>query len=96
MSRQSRFFVPILAHVQGDQIGQIFAHWANVYFGEFFIYFRSSPCFGTTFFPGSVSAVIFPNNVLGYILGDFFPNTSGHPAHVSYERKRSFVAIKER
>jgi hypothetical protein len=32
------------------------------------------------FFHGKTCVLIFARNVLGYILGDFFTNASGHPA----------------
>jgi hypothetical protein len=35
---------------QGDQIGRIFAQWATVYFGQFFLNYRSSPHMCSTFF----------------------------------------------
>jgi hypothetical protein len=34
---------------EGDQIGRIFAHWAIVFFGQFFEHYRSSPNFPATF-----------------------------------------------
>jgi hypothetical protein len=33
-----------------------------------------------TFFHGTSCVLIFTRNLLGYILGDFFTNASGHPA----------------
>jgi hypothetical protein len=33
------------------------------------------------FFRGAGYALILTNNWLGYILGDFFTNSSGHPGH---------------
>jgi hypothetical protein len=65
---------------------------ANVFFGQFFLKnYRSSPCFGAVF-PRKKKCIYFDkkmdwaticinfDNVLGYILGDFFTNSSGHPA----------------
>jgi hypothetical protein len=34
---------------QGDQIGRIFAQWANVYFGQYFEKHKSDPNFWATF-----------------------------------------------
>jgi hypothetical protein len=65
---------------QGDQIGGIFAvgldclHWAA------FSSTEVSQIFGLNFFLGKVLCLNFAKNVLGYILGDFFTNSSGHPA----------------
>jgi hypothetical protein len=55
--------------------------------GEFslivgFLYFenqRCSPHFWATFFHGLGYALNFTKNGLGYILGDLFINSSGHP-----------------
>jgi hypothetical protein len=41
---------------QGDQIGRILAHWAAVYFGQFFENYRSSPNFWSTIFHGKSDA----------------------------------------
>jgi hypothetical protein len=67
---------------QGDQIGRIFTNWATFYFGYFFvkITFRNSAnIYWAPFFHGKICALIFTRNGLGYILGDFFTNSSGHP-----------------
>jgi hypothetical protein len=64
------FFSP--SRKQGDRIGQIFAHWVIVYFGQFFENYRSSPYICVAFFHGKVYAFILPKNGLGYILGGFF------------------------
>jgi hypothetical protein len=50
-----------------------------VYFGQFFENYRSSPHFCTTFSQSIDYVLILTNNALGYILGDFFINPSGHP-----------------
>jgi hypothetical protein len=43
--------------------------------------FRSSLNFWDNFVHGASYAMILTKNALGYILGDFFANSSGHPAH---------------
>jgi hypothetical protein len=65
---------------QGDQIGRIFACQMIVYFGPFLnILNRSSQKFLTT--SSLVKASVhFDTTELGYILGDLFTNSSGHPA----------------
>jgi hypothetical protein len=64
---------------QGDQIerifiGQLFTLGSFLKMTEV-----CSPCFGATFFLGLSHALILPKNVLGYILSDFFTNSSCHP-----------------
>jgi hypothetical protein len=63
-------------HNQGDQIGRIFAYWSIVYFGQRLKHYRSSAKFLATFFPRYV--LILTKKWFGYILGDFFTNSSGH------------------
>jgi hypothetical protein len=71
--------VPILRFrwflIQGGQIRRIFAYWAIVYFERFIKNSRSSSKFWTTFFNGK--------NGLGYILGHFLTNSSGHPVLIT-------------
>jgi hypothetical protein len=69
-----------VAWTQGDQIGQIFAYWAIVYFGQFFENDIISPNFWATLFNGKSYVVIFTKNSLGYIFGRFFTSSSGHSA----------------
>jgi hypothetical protein len=59
-----------------------------VNFGHFFENNKNSPKV-SGFFPIFIN---FDINGLGYILGDFFTNPSGHPAHreLSISLKRSF------
>jgi hypothetical protein len=58
-------------------MGRIFDHWAVVYFGQFFENYKSSPNCWSPFFHSKCDNMYI--NGLGYILGDFFKNTSGHP-----------------
>jgi hypothetical protein len=51
-----------------------------VYFGQFVENYRSSPPSFATFFPSTVGALIDTKSSFGYILGDFFKNSSGNPA----------------
>jgi hypothetical protein len=65
----------------GEFSHDIFAHWATVYSGQFFLEnYRSSSLFST------VRAMhwFWRKNGLGYSLGDFFTNSSGHPAAVQH------------
>jgi hypothetical protein len=62
---------------QGDQIRRIFACRAVVFFFE---NDKSSVISWASFFHGTSYVFILTKNVLGYILGDFFTNSSGHPA----------------
>jgi hypothetical protein len=51
-----------------------------VYFGQFYENDKSGPHFWATFLPRLRLCINFDKNLLGYILGDFFPaNSSGHP-----------------
>jgi hypothetical protein len=63
---------------QGDQIRRIFAHWVIVNFGQFFENDRSRTNF-RILFPDKSYVLILTKNGLGYILGDFHINSSGHP-----------------
>jgi hypothetical protein len=58
---EERRFHPVVRQ-QGDQIGQIFAHWAVVYFGQCFENYRSSGKFWTTLFHGASYASILTKN----------------------------------
>jgi hypothetical protein len=66
---------------QCDRIGRIFAHWAIGYFVQFSGNCKSSPyIFWGYSFPQLRFDIKFGKNGLGYILGEFFTNSSGHPA----------------
>jgi hypothetical protein len=46
---------------------------------------KSSPNFGIcTFQEGKIDVLVLTKNGMGYILGDFFTNSSGHPAGGRY------------
>jgi hypothetical protein len=62
---------------QGDQICRIFAHCMIIEKGRFFSKSQKQ-IFGLLFFKGQSYVFNLTNNGLGYILGDFFTNTSGH------------------
>jgi hypothetical protein len=65
---------------QGDQIGRIFAKWVTVYFfGQIKKIKKCCPLFGLLFHDYGY-ALILTKNGLGYILDDFFINSSGHSA----------------
>jgi hypothetical protein len=98
-------FVQVVA-VQGDQIGRIFAYWVIVYFRQFYENYRNGSNLLDTFVHGKSYihkcilkyTYLLTKNVLGYILGDFFTNSSGHPDgvpklcyHVS-ARNRPYVS----
>jgi hypothetical protein len=65
---------------QGDQIERIFAFWAMVFFAHFFENYRRDHKFLWGDFPAVKSYINFTPNEFCYILGDFFANSSGHPA----------------
>jgi hypothetical protein len=66
---------------QGDQIGQIFAYLVIVYFGQLLKKIQKlHKIFGALFTMVKVTYYFWEINGLGYILGDFFANSSGHPA----------------
>jgi hypothetical protein len=82
-------FLKLTAH-QGDQIGRIFARWAILYFGQLFETCLICPNFCATIFHGKSNALFSANNQLGHNLGDFFTNSSGHPAvQCQYLRSRN-------
>jgi hypothetical protein len=62
---------------QGDQIRLFFAYWVNVYLGSCMINVEVDQILGY-FFHGISYGLIMTKNELGYILGDFFANSSGH------------------
>jgi hypothetical protein len=47
-------------------------------------YFKSSPTLGY-FLHGKIYALVMTKYGLGYVLGDFFANSSGHPVQNSHE-----------
>jgi hypothetical protein len=51
-----------------------------VYLGQWFENYRSSVYFWNTFFNSTSYVLSLTKNCLGYIVGDFFTNPSGHPA----------------
>jgi hypothetical protein len=59
---------------QGDQIGRIFSYGVVVYVGQFFKLTEV----GQLIFPRYKLTIDLNKNGLGYILGDFFTNSSGH------------------
>jgi hypothetical protein len=52
-----------------------------IYFGQSLKNYRNCPHIWVTLFQSEVFTLILTKNVLGYTLGDFFPSSSGHPAH---------------
>jgi hypothetical protein len=66
--------------LKSDQIGQIFAYWAVLYIGSLFEKVKSSANYWDTFFQTTSCELILTKNWLGCTLGDFFKNSSGHPA----------------
>jgi hypothetical protein len=53
-----------------------------VSFGQLLENYRSNPHFKATLFNGFIYALILTIDGFGYILGDFFTTSSGHPAYV--------------
>jgi hypothetical protein len=64
---------------QGDNIGRIYDHWAIVCFGQFLKSNWNNAQFWALFQGIDYICVNFDKKGLGYILGDFFTNPSGHP-----------------
>jgi hypothetical protein len=60
-------------------MGRIFAQWMIFYFGKLLEDSISIPNFRVTLFHGLVYALILTKHRLGYFLGDFVTNSSGHP-----------------
>jgi hypothetical protein len=52
------------------------------------IFVKITEIFGLLFSRGKSCLLIFTKNGLGYILGDFFTNASGHPASIQFFRPR--------
>jgi hypothetical protein len=71
--------VVFLCGPQGDQIGRIFANWTIVNLGQLFGNNGSSPRSWIAFLQSKSYVAILTKNELGYILGDFLTNSSGHP-----------------
>jgi hypothetical protein len=64
---------------QGDKIWRIFAYWAILFFEQFFDYYKSSQKNLYEFYYGKSYESLLAKNGLGYILGNFITNPSGHP-----------------
>jgi hypothetical protein len=69
----------ILDADQGDQIGRIFAQRVIVKFSQYMEAFSKGHILGPHFFHDLSFALISTQNGLGCTLGDFLPNSSGHP-----------------
>jgi hypothetical protein len=74
-----RNFDPNDRFIQGDQIGQIFGYWVFLSFGRIFENCRSKINIWATLFHDTRYILFLQKNGLGYILCDFFTNSSGHP-----------------
>jgi hypothetical protein len=66
--------------LQGDQIGQIFANWAIVYNGKVFYITNVAKFLGTV---KVICFIILTKKCVGLHFGQFFTNSSGHPAQLS-------------
>jgi hypothetical protein len=64
---------------QGDQIWQIFAYWAIVFFGQFIENYTSGANSWAAFYHSPSYVLILTKNWMGDILGGLFTNSSGHP-----------------
>jgi hypothetical protein len=65
---------------QGAQIGRNFAYWVIVdFFEKYRNNCRTSLHFWPTIFHGKSYVLILAEKGPGYILGDYFKNSSGHP-----------------
>jgi hypothetical protein len=70
------------------RLGHFFAHWAIENFGKFFENKNSKKKkhkFLGHFHHGTKLCFNFDQNGFCYILGDFFPNSSGHTGHDAFE-----------
>jgi hypothetical protein len=63
---------------RGDQIGRFFAYWVTFLFSAVWGKLLKGLTFVGTF--SAVKMSILPKIELGYILGDFFANSSGQPS----------------
>jgi hypothetical protein len=59
------------------RLGKFSPNW---YIGQVFWKLTKEPYFWGYFFHSKIYVLILPKNVLGYNVGDFFTNTSGHHA----------------
>jgi hypothetical protein len=66
-----------LSSGQGDQIRRIFDQPVILFFGRVIEYYRISPNVWATIVQGKFGIIILAKNVLGFVLGDFFTNSSG-------------------
>jgi hypothetical protein len=73
----------------GDRIGRIFAFWATVW-AVLFVNYKSGQNFGAAFYHRKSYTIIWTQNGLGYILGDFLANASGHPDWFAPAKKSSY------
>jgi hypothetical protein len=64
------FSVDFLDWYQGDQVGRIFAYLAIVYFRQVFRKLQKEP---------KKYVATYTKSGLGFLLGDFFTNSSDHP-----------------
>jgi hypothetical protein len=68
---------------QGDRTGRTFAHCAIDYLHTtVFKNTEEALLFGLLFSRSESYALIFTEHGLGHVLGNFFTNSSGHPAWV--------------
>jgi hypothetical protein len=70
--------LPFYQCKQGDQIGRILTSWAIVFFGQFYENYTRSAYFELLINTKNVLHYFLQKNVLGYIWGKFFENSSGH------------------
>jgi hypothetical protein len=82
--------LPVVSN-QGDQIGRLFALWAIFGFVRFLGNCKIIPHLWAPLVYSYDEALMSAKNVLGYILGDFFTNSSGHTA--SNELKHDFFSF---
>jgi hypothetical protein len=81
---------------QGDQIGRIFPCWAIFYQGSVLKNSEVARILGLLFSYGKSYVLISPKHLLGYVLGDFVANPSGHPpshTHILSGKSRSLALL---
>jgi hypothetical protein len=71
------------------RLGDVSHTWRVFTLGSFLkIIYLSSTNLWVTFFHGKKLCINFDKNGLGYILGDFFTSSSGHPARNAGRQER--------
>jgi hypothetical protein len=73
------FWKLILYFDQGDQIGRIFAYWAILFFGQFFLTTEEAQFFGKLFSLVKNIVLFLTKTAQATFWAMFFSNSTGHP-----------------